>query len=128
VIPPGTYGRLALFPGAAAELEEGAYTFCSVKASREATLTVQPGSGEPVVTIVGSLRAQRSFVFGPTGGAARPRGHVGEKAVIGRASTISAHLVVPNGVVRFGRGIVLDGTFCAKKLLGFREVQLGCTP
>jgi hypothetical protein len=43
-------------------------------------------------------------------------------------ATIAAHLSAPDGVLRFGRELMFDGTMCARRITAFREAELGCVP
>jgi hypothetical protein len=47
---------------------------------------------------------------------------------VGRNATIAAHLMARDGILRFGRELVFDGTMCARRITAFREAELGCSP
>jgi hypothetical protein len=130
-LPPGTYGDITLKAGATLDLTEGEYDICTIRAARDVSINVKagaPGSPAPVLRIARFIRARRNFTLAPTGAAARPTVYVGEKFSVAREASIKAHLVSPNGLVRFLRLADFDGTICAIRLILFRESLFRCDP
>lgn len=127
-LTPGVYRNIRVKTDATLNLEEATYKICSIRASSGATINITPGASDPVLEITRFVRGRREVSLAPVGGAARPSIYVGEKVGFSRNATIVAHLYVPNGVTRFGRETVVDGTICTQRLTSFRDSVLDCTP
>jgi hypothetical protein len=125
-IPPGVYGDLALGEGATLELAPGHYEFCGVLTGRSASILAQPG-GPVDVEVVKNLKLRNGSTFGPAPGAVRPTLWVhGRSARFGAGAFVQAHVVAPDGTVKYGRSSLVDGTTCARIVQGAWNVQLTC--
>jgi hypothetical protein len=126
-LAPGAYGIVEVAPGITLTLTSGIYDLCTLRLLPGATLEVATGAAAPTVRITRLLKGARDVVIGPGLGLGRPVFQVGRLSV-GMNATIAAHLSAPDGVLRFGRELMFDGTMCARRITAFREAELGCVP
>lgn len=125
-LAPGVYGDLALGENSTLELAPGHYEFCDVLSGRSVSILAQPG-GPVDVEVVESLQLRNGSTFAPAPGGVRPTLHVhGRSARIGASSFVQAHVVAPNGNVKYGRSTLVDGTTCARIVQGAWNVTLTC--
>jgi len=126
-LAPGAYGIVEVAPGATLTLTSGVYDLCTLRLLTGAALDVEAGAAAPTVHITKLLKGGREVIIGPGLGLGRPVFHVGRLSV-GIHASITAHISAPDGVLRFGRELVFDGTMCARRITAFREAELSCTP
>jgi hypothetical protein len=126
-LPPGSYGVVEVASGVTLTLTSGVYDLCLLKLKSDATVEVEAGAASPTVRIKRGIKGSRNVVIGPGLGLGRPVIELARLSV-GRNATIAAHLMARDGILRFGRELVFDGTMCARRITAFREAELGCSP
>jgi hypothetical protein len=102
-LAPGTYGRLVVFSGGTLVLDQGEFTFCSVKISRNATVQTT-GTTASIVDVRDYVRVADASFFGPAAGTPIPVVNVSGRTVrVGSGGTLEAYVSAPNAQMSTGR-------------------------
>jgi hypothetical protein len=125
-LAPGSYGRLIVLAGGTLTLAPGTFEFCSVKTTKGAIVEAAIGT-QTTVNVTGIVRLGNGSFFGPATDAPTPILNVAGKMVrTSQMATLQAFVSIPNGLVSFGRGSTLRGSFCADRSRTDKSVTLLC--
>jgi hypothetical protein len=125
-LTPGSYGALAMHNGTTVRLEAGTYTFCAVKAGRNATILVTGGS-QSTINVAGNFEIGNGSSLRAADGTPTPLLNVaGDRVRVSAGGEAQACLSAPTAHVSVGRGVELTGSVCSQTLNISRNAQLIC--
>lgn len=123
-LAPGTYGSVLVMNGGALTLESGEFTFCSIRAGREARITTL---GPAVLNVAGNVVLGNSSRLGPASGTVPVRiNAVGPRVRISASAAATAAIVAPTARITFGRDAFLLGCFCVDRAGSDKDIALTC--
>ena len=127
-LSPGAHGTLLLRPAATLVLAPGAYTFCSIRAARGATISVN-GPTASTITVTTGARFGSQAVLTAAENTSLPTLIVVRGSLrAGRGARLNAMVVAPTAALGLQRDGRLVGTFCTRSARFGRQVMLACNP
>lgn len=123
-LAPGTYGSLRVMNGGSLTLDAGEFTFCSIRAGREASITTL---GPSVLNVAGSVVLGNSSRLGPASGMVPVRVNAaGPRVRVSASAAATVAIVAPTARITFGRDAFLLGCFCVDRAGSDKDIALTC--
>jgi hypothetical protein len=110
--------------GATLTLSPGTFTFCSIKAGRNAAITTL---GPVTVNVSGTVVIGTAARLAPASGMEPVRVNVAGKAVrVSQSGVANAAFIAPSGRISFGRDALLLGCYCTDRSKSDKHITLVC--
>jgi hypothetical protein len=125
-LSPGSYGNVRLMNGGAVTLLAGTYNFCSIKTGRNASIVVT-GDTTSIINVRGNVVLGGNVLLVPDGRTPIPQLNVGGISLrVGPASLLSATITAHDSLLRMGRGVEIQGSFCVNMVASDNGIRLVC--
>lgn len=125
-LTPGSYGHVRMMNGGALTLLPGTYDFCSIKTGRNASILVT-GDTTSIINVRDNVVLGGNVMLGPDTGTPIPQLNLGGISLrVGPSALLSATIHAREALLRMGRGVEIQGSFCVDLVASDNGIRLAC--